>query len=509
MIKFIQSRYTILVPLTKWRALAYNSLSGGLALWEADERAVYDTVIETALDEMDPTVRALAQGGYIVGEDVDELAIIEQQYTAHRFDPSTMTLTIAPTLACNFGCFYCFQGQEKATETMSQRVQDAIVALVQRVVPKIRYLHVAWYGGEPLLRMNILESLSDRFIALCDQNGIRYDAMMVTNGYMLDAEVAQSLHVRRVKQVQVTLDGTPDYHDERRVLLSGKGTFEKIIGNIKEWIDKVPLVISVRVNVDVRNQDDIHDLIDYMAKIGLAQKRNLRMYFAPIEAITEGCHYIAGITMAKSQYGQLETELYQHGFEAGITGLPYPPRFRSSCAAVRPKGFVIIPNGDIHKCWNTVSWPERRVGTIFEVNALDHDERVLNWLRWTPFENDACRNCKILPVCAGACAYKFVHSYDTRGEAAMLPCPSWKYNIKERLVLRAEKMNFITKDDYEPDMIHTGPTELRTDVYVEGGNALPENMQAMLAQIELGGRNGDESYMINISDIAGEEVMTK
>ena len=87
--KFVQSRYSILIPLTKGRALAYNALRGGLALWEAHERVLYDALTEaTELNELDPTVRALAQGGYIVGEDVDELAIIEQQYKAHRFDPT-------------------------------------------------------------------------------------------------------------------------------------------------------------------------------------------------------------------------------------------------------------------------------------------------------------------------------------------------------------------------------------------------------------------------------------
>lgn len=496
---FVQSRYSITVPLKNGRALAYNSLSGGLALWEADENALYDCVGEGApVDEYHSTILELAKGGYIVRDDVDELAAIEQQYKAHRYDQNTMILTIAPTLACNFGCDYCFQGQDKAKEAMSQQVQDAIVGLVQRVAPRIKHLHVAWYGGEPLVKVNIIEALSDRLIPLCDSKKIKYDAMIVTNGYKLNAEVARSLYVRRVKTVQITLDGMPDYHDTRRVLLSGKGTFEKITDNIREWIDEVPLSVSVRVNIDSRNAVDIHNLIDYMSEIGLARKKNLQMYFAPIEAMTEGCHNIVDVTMSKMDYGQLETELYRHGFEAGVTSLPYPPRFRGTCAAVRPKGFVIVPNGDIHKCWDTVSWPERKVGTIFNLDALNTDERVLNWLRWTPFENDTCRNCKILPNCAGACAYKFVHAQDTRGEAAVLPCPSWKYNIKEKLVLRAEKMKLISAADYDPEMIRTIPQELCADVHMDGGHELPQNMMAMLQQLKA----TNQGAVIALNDIA-------
>jgi len=484
MLNFVQSRYTITVPLKDNRALAYNAMSGGFALWEAEDTAIYNELAEGGIrDECDPTIKALAQGGYIVTADTDELAMIEREYNQHRYDPSTMILTIAPTLACNFGCDYCFQGQDKSAETMSQEVQDAIVALVERVAPKIKHLSIAWYGGEPLVRFKIIEALSDRFIALCDRYGIKYTAMIVTNGYKLTAEVARSLWVRRVGTVQITLDGSADYHDQRRVLLSGGGTFDKIIDNVRTWIDEVPISVSVRVNIDARNMSQIHGLIDHMADVGLSNKKNLKMYFAPIEAITEGCHNIAGVTMTKTDYGKLEAELYRHGFEAGMTSLPYPPRFRGTCSAVRPKGFTIVPNGDMHKCWDTVSWPDKRVGTVFNLDALNEDERVMAWLRWTPFDNATCRNCRILPVCTGACAYKFVHSFDTRGEAAVLPCPSWKYNMNERLLLRAEKMGIVTAEDYEPDAVETDPQALCADVYTDGGQALPETMQAMYEQL--------------------------
>lgn len=464
--------------------MAYNSLSGGLAIWEADEQRVYEQVRagEKPEAEKASALRDLLYGGYVVDTEVDELAILQRQYEAHRYNSRTMTLTIAPTMACNFGCDYCFQGQDKPSQTMSPQVQDAILALIERAAPRIKALGVAWYGGEPLLRRNVIESLSDRIIALCDARGIKYDAMIVTNGYLLTADAARSLVQRRVTAAQVTLDGTPEYHDSRRYLLSKKGTFERIIQNLKAVVDEVALPISVRVNIDDRNHGDIRTLIDHMAAEGLGHRKTLKMYFAPIEAITEGCHSIQDVTLSKSQYGQLEAELYRHGYQAGITSLPYPPRFHGTCAAVRPGGLVILPTGDLHKCWDTVSWPERRIGTLFDLDALSHSEVMMRWLRWTPFANETCRNCKLLPNCAGACAYKFVYSDQTRGEAAVLPCPSWKYNIKERLLLRAVATGALNTSDYDPDEVRTNPKELCADLHVSGGQALPEEMQRVYEQ---------------------------
>ena len=477
------SRYNISVPLLNGRALVYNSLSAAFALWEANERETFDRLAAgTAESELDPSIlEALHHGGYIVDPGVDELAILRGDYEAKRFDPGTFILTIAPTMACNFGCDYCFQGQDKPLDAMSPAVQDAIVDMVDNI-PALHNLGVAWYGGEPLMRLKIIEALSDRLMAIADQRRIPYSAMIVTNGFLLSAEVAESLYRRKVMGVQVTLDGPPEYHDARRHLLNKKGTFERLVANLKDASEAVPeMMFSIRVNIDERNHLDIHRLIDLLAEAGLGYRENVKMYFAPVEAITEGCHIVESVTMTKAHYGKLEADLVRHGYKAGLCHLPFPPRYHGTCGAVRPGGFVILPHGDIHKCWDTVSSPDKKVGDIFHLAELAENELAKAWLKWTPFENATCQNCKLLPNCAGACAYKFIHASETRGEAAVLPCPSWKYNMKERLIHRAIGKRLITEADYDPEEAMTVPSELCAEVKLDGGQALPEEMQRFYA----------------------------
>jgi len=128
---------------------------------------------------------------------------------------------------------------------------------------------------------------------------------------------------------------------------------------------------------------------------------------------------------------------------------------------------VVVPNGDVHKCWDTVSMPEQRVGSVFDLSALASDKRALRWTDWSPFENAVCRSCKLLPNCAGSCAHKFVNSDQTRGEAAYLPCPSWKYNINEKLLVMAERSGAITSDDYDQDETRTDPRSLSPETHGE------------------------------------------
>jgi uncharacterized protein len=130
------------------------------------------------------------------------------------------------------------------------------------------------------------------------------------------------------------------------------------------------------------------------------------------------------------------------------------------CGAVKTMGLVVAPSGDLHKCWDTISLPEMRVGTIFDVAAGNDDPRLKEWARWSPFDNAACVECRLLPACAGSCAHKFINVDQTSGEAAAVPCPSWKSAIKERIVWAAEHSGAISRGDYDPEEIKTRPTDV-------------------------------------------------
>jgi uncharacterized protein len=461
MATLVFSRYNILVPLRHNRVLAYNSFSGATAIWESTDSDVAEQIrLGQDVDDTKPEVSNLLRGGFAVHQNVDELTILRHQYDANRNDPANMILTIAPTLMCNFGCDYCFQGSDKPVGSMGVEVQDAILSLVTRALSNIKRLHVAWYGGEPLLALKVIYSLSDRLKSLCDSRGRSYDAMIVTNGYKLTADVARSLYAREVQSAQVTLDGASRDHDQRRHRLGGGSSFDRIIQNLRAVVEEVPLRVSIRVNIDDRNKNSVYELLDHLSELGLARRRNLSIYFAPVEAITAGCQSIAGSCLSKADYGQLEVDLTRYAFDAGLTPLPYPPRFRGMCGAVKRMGLVILPNGDLHKCWDTVSMPSQRVGTIFDVDAVRENFQAKRWAQWTPFQNGVCTQCKILPNCAGSCAHKFLNPDETLGEAGSLPCPSWKYNIKERLLFMAERSGNILPSDYDAEVAKTDSSDI-------------------------------------------------
>jgi len=446
-----QSAYTIVIPLRGERALAYNTDSQAFAVWEREDIALWSRFEDENLPTGHLSLRGFLEGGFVVPDGCDELARVRAEYESARFDLGSMILTIAPTLNCNFGCSYCFQGLDKPTQRITPSVKHALLNYLETKVPNLRQLGVAWYGGEPLMDRATIFELSPQMITLCEQHNVNYTGFIVTNGYFLDRVTAEKLTKCKVTTAQVTIDGAEEWHDSRRHLTSGKPTYDRILKNLEEVLQHTTLQVVVRVNVDVTNADGIRRMMDDLSRRGLSSKRNFNVYFAPVEAITTDCNGCADDTMAKAEYGRLEAELIEYAISLGLASSQRPPKFLGTCQAVRPNGLVVVPNGDIHKCWDTVMHRELRVGTVFDAPAGKNSALHKKWMHWTPFDNPICRECKILPSCAGACAFKFVHSDQGAGEAGKLPCPSWKFNIGERLFLRAKRAQLVTSDDWDQE----------------------------------------------------------
>lgn len=442
------SRYTILVPLTEDRHLAYNTVSQSFSVWDAQDIALWNDLIAAKAMPFSSLYRGFVQGGYVLNADADELETVRASYDRVRHNDNHMMITIAPTLSCNFGCHYCFQGLDKPLTKMTPKVREATKAFLMERLKGKKSFHMTWYGGEPLMDQEAIWDVSAGAIAYCDENNIKYTSMMISNGYKMTVPVAEKLQKARVSRVQITIDGDEAAHDSRRHLTSGRGTFTKIIDNIKAVTARKLLKVSVRVNIDGQNETEARAVLDILHENGLGIHNGVSVYFAPVESVAEnasGCDSC----LSKVDYADVESRLQALAFEKGLMALPRMPRFLGLCTAVKPNSYVVVPNGDLHKCWDTVMDSNLRVGSVMgNVRKADAPTEAM-WDTWTPFDNDVCSSCKLLPACGGACAFKFVHNDYASGEAGKLPCPSLKFNMAEQLFLRAKARGFVNDDDWD------------------------------------------------------------
>ena len=446
------SRYDIPVKLADGSSLLFNARTRSLILLSADEAEAYRALADHGAFAGNQVsdrllLQALIGGGHVVGASIDELALVRSSYEASRQSKGSLTLTIAPTMACNFACGYCFQGLNKPTKKMTPDVQDAIIDFVKSK-KDLKSLSIVWYGGEPLMGKDSIFRLSDILISYCDKNKISYGAGIVSNAWFLNGEMAAQLYTRRVKWVQVTIDGDRDTHDRMRPLTSGGRTFDRILDNIEQALDQTAISIQARVNVGQSNVDRANAMLDGFVERRLGQRGNFHVYFAPIEASTPESGSAFEERLSRAEFNRKVLALEGRARELGFAGIQTPSSgFAGMCVAASHGGYVVAGNGDVHKCWETAHDPSKRTGSIFEPDRLHDSVNASLWSQWTPFDNATCASCKILPMCGGFCAHRFIYANPEEGA---LPCPSWKWNTAEYVFSRAKDLGVVGPEQWLP-----------------------------------------------------------
>lgn len=133
-----------------------------------------------------------------------------------RFDSCTLNLCILPTTRCNFQCAYCYQSLHgcvnklgDAKTKMGDRIRVALIKFVKKNTPHLQALNTRWYGGEPLLASKLILKLGAEIKTICEANGCRYTADMVTNGYLLSRGITNELRAINVSRLEISLDAPP------------------------------------------------------------------------------------------------------------------------------------------------------------------------------------------------------------------------------------------------------------------------------------------------------------
>jgi uncharacterized protein len=419
----------------------YNSLTGGFCKVDDDIKQIFinrDLSSEENLEYLEKLpneiITELLRGGFLVDKKLDEFKLIKSIHNISRFsNNNTLGLTLLPTLGCNFRCTYCFEkDQEYPNEKMSDEVMNAVIKYIDENLQPGGTLAITWYGGEPLITFDIIKKLQTRINKLSQEKNLKLSSGMITNGYLLTEEVSNELVNLGIERIQVTIDGPKDIHDTKRILASGKGSFDKIISNLMNVNDK--LFVSIRVNIEKNNIESVPEFLDYLNDIGLGKKKNIAPYFSIVRDYDTEKGYISNNCYSVKDFSKEELIIDQIAYDKGFEVRDSLNPNLSSCGAVSPNTILVEPDGTIQKCWNVVGDKEQGVGNILGSN-IDYSTATINetkWYSWNAFEEGECKDCNVMPLCMGGCPYYSVNHHELF-EKSRYRCVTAKYNLEETL----------------------------------------------------------------------------
>lgn len=377
--------------------LLYNTNSNGILKLNKEYQEKYNGFLENGVIEDENFKSALLQGQMIVDDnDADEIKGIFIESNIARFSGNSIGLTIAPTMACNFRCPYCYEKGREYT-TMSRETIEKTKEFIKNLNNEYKYIDITWYGGEPLLAFPIIEELMETVYENFERKYVSSHA--VTNGYLLTEEVVQKMKNLNISSIQITIDGPPEIHNKRRRLPNGEDTFFVILNNLKRALQIYSdLSISIRINTDKSNIQGVDEIVGYLEKYGLLDK--VFLYLAPVTNLNETCK--ESQCFNTPEFAIEEIDFLKRNQERGYSFIGLPMKNIGICGAVSPHSYVLDAKGDFYKCWDDVSDLKEKVGSLYDKNR-SMNSNMVKWLSHTIENDDECKACSFLPLCMGGC----------------------------------------------------------------------------------------------------------
>lgn len=302
------------------------------------------------------------------------------------------------THICNSQCKYCYEKSMKEENDMGKRFHfdfsslDSSAVSVEKLkkfIAKDGNPTIEFYGGEPLLEIDKIKEIMDN---------IDVPFRMQTNGKLLDK--IPMAYLKRIGKILVSIDGDRERTDYNR----GKGTYDKVIGNLKMIRSRGYEGEIVARMVISPEHGDLYEQVKHILEIGEIDSVHWQ-----IDAGFYKCDY-EPIQFSKfvKEYNKSVSKLIDfwisemkkgkvimlYPFAAIVDSILKGEKTKLRCGAGH-SGYAIGTSGKIYAC------PIMNCVREFEAGDLDSNPRKLR--KFDVFGDCDC--CDVKDLCGGRCLY--------------------------------------------------------------------------------------------------------
>ncbi len=302
------------------------------------------------------------------------------------------------TESCNSNCRYCYEksfnefdnGLDKRFkfDFSSPEKLEIGVEKLKRFLEKDKKAVLVFYGGEPLLEIKKIKEIIDR---------INVPFRMQTNGKLLDKLPIE--YIKKIEKILVSLDGNKERTDYNR----GKGTYDKVMENIKKIKEQGyggELIARMCVSSEF---PDLFEQVTHLINVGFSSVHwqldagfykndfNKEKFEKFVKAYNKSIEKLTEFWIGEMKKGKV-LKLYPF---LGIVGsLLANQKTKLRCGAGH-LGYAVTTNGKIVAC------PIMNCIKDFEAGDLDSKPEELK-----KFDvGGECVNCSYLDLCGGRCLY--------------------------------------------------------------------------------------------------------
>ena len=427
--------------------LLFNTLTMDFDELEPEYRQTYQKLKNNGV-EYSPQeliqIEEMTAAGYVVSDHEAEKAKAAEWMRALSYhNDGVYRATIVTTMACNLNCVYCIEAPFTSNRTMTLETADKAFSRIIREIEDrpTKHIAIAYYGGEPLLNLPVIEHLSRRFQEWCNGTGITYSFTLSTNGTLLTREMVDRLKELGLCLAQISVDGMAEIHDKRRPFKgTGLPSFDVVMQNIKDVADILPVIIAGCYSLET--EPHIYRFFDYLIDQGLDKKLDSLLFSPETSRIGDNKTSCTSVDCAinpqwsASHYVRVQKEIINRGFN-----LNKPLLAHAGCALALNYGHIIIaPDGYLYKCNALIDNKEYSVGHVDNENLAPFHHICMTKELWRKCLEET--DCPYVYFCGNACGCRYAAFVDS-GDFWHVDCQRKHYDelLPELMKLEYHRIN--------------------------------------------------------------------
>ena len=393
----------------------------------------------TELDELLEDIARLESDGMLFSSPPHE----EAPPATTRY---TKALCLHISHQCNFRCTYCFAGRGDygSSGLMSAEVGRAAIDWLCANSGSIRNLDIDFFGGEPLLNLEVIQEIIDYARSIESQWSKRFRFTLTTNGLLIDDAVIDLCN-REMDNVVLSIDGRREVNDKMRKTSAGESAYDLILPKFQRIVDaRGGKNYYIRGTYTAFNTDFADDIL-HLADLGF-KELSMEPAVSPPDSPHLWALKEAHLQEILEQYDHLTREmLVRQGSQREFNFYHYMVDLEGGpCLSKRVQGcgagvnyLSVTPEGEFYPCHRFVGLGEYMIGDVKSgITKADVTEKFASCNLYTKPE---CTQCWAKYFCSGGCAANFYHASGDIGGTDHFGCALIKKRLECAIVLKAAK----------------------------------------------------------------------
>lgn len=346
-----------------------------------------------------------------------------------------MEYIIHLTDKCNLRCKYCYENKKEKDIDF-----EYIKNLVDyEIAQKNKYSIISFYGGEPLLRKEIIKETINYINSKKSKTKFYYS--MTTNGTLIDDEFIKYMKDNNFLNIGYSIDGNRKSQDLNRITANGTSSFDIVLENAKKILKEFKNVVAMVV-VTKNNIEYLDENVEFLIDVGF---KNLNLQFNYLDNWEDD-----DLEVIKKKYTKLAKIYADEIIKENDISIPLiDDKIRThieegyNCNKECKMGMKTInvgTDGNFYPCMQFVGDSNFIIGNC--KNGIDIEKRkelIIN----SGKENEICVNCSINKRCKHTCCCKNYMTTTNVNGLAPIVCETEKIiiDISDKMAEKLYKAN--------------------------------------------------------------------